>query len=576
MPLKKIQVFVLLTASFFLSISCKQKKELSLTDGSFIGKGAGRNGPIEVEVTIQDKKIQSAKIKKEEETPDIGLPAEQIILDSFVKNGGQTNKIDVISGATITSNAVITALNSALDSSNSIIKAETVYADSECDIVIIGAGGAGLTAATEAASKGARVIVLEKLGYPGGNTSSSTGGLNASGTLEQKIAGITDSNEQFFEDTMKGGHYKNDEALVHTLVDNSAAIVEWLKAKPVSADLSDVGLMGGSTNRRTHRPVGGQAIGVHLVPKLYDAAKRSGAEIRLNNTVTDILKEGDAAVGVTVRNDAGTYTIRSKAVIIATGGFGANPQMIGKYRPELQNFPTTNVPGTTGDAFAWVEKFDAQLNLMSEIQIHPSVLPGKGILITEAVRGNGAIMITKTGRRFVNELETRDFTSKAILDLPEKSAYIFFDEDIRKSLKAIDSYYKAGYLISSDTLVNIAAKLGINAGILINTIKEYNAAQSCGIDTEFGRKDMARPILTPPFYAVEIEPAIHHTMGGILINTKAEVQTKSGNSVPGLYAAGEVTGGVHGDNRLGGNAIADITTFGKIAADSALEYIASK
>jgi len=557
--------------TLFGAASCSKKSSLELTDGTFTGRGAGRNGPIVVEITIEAGKVKAAKILEQSETEDIGYPIEEEFLEYFVKYNGDT-EIDAVSGATLTSNGLITALQAALDASHGKIEAKEEYTDSEADIVIIGAGGAGLTAATEAAYRGAKVIVLEKAAYAGGNTNSSTGGLNASETAEQKRLGIEDSNQAFYEDTMKGGHNKNDSALVKKLVESSKDIVEWLESDIVRADLSDIGIMGGSRNKRSHRPLGGQAIGAHLVPKLYAAAKNQGAEIRFNNAVTDIVEEGGRAIAVKVQNEASAYTIKAKAIIIATGGFGANPKMIEKYRPDLKDFPTTNVKSTTGDAFEWLEKFKAKLQLMNEIQTHPTVVPGKAILITEAVRGNGAIMISHQGKRFVNELDTRDVTSAAILALPEKRAYIFFNGEVRKSLKAIEGYNKAGLLVSGSSVEEIASKLNMDANTLAETIKKYAEGCQKGED-EFGRKNMAASLEKGPYYAVEIEPAIHHTMGGVKINTRAQVMTEKDTPVPGLYAAGEVTGGVHGDNRLGGNAIADITIFGKIAADSACDDI---
>ena len=573
--MKKRLFFLLaaVSAVFFLFAGCTKKPTLQLSDGIFSGTGAGRNGPIQVVITVSEGIITDARITKQDETPDIANPAEQSILKQFLKAGGVTSKIDAVSGATITSSGVLDALNSAVDASLGIIKSKTSYNDIETDIVIIGAGGAGLAAATQAASLGAKVIVLEKNGFVGGNTSSSTGGINASETKVQKHLNIFDTNEQFFKDTMVGGHYKNDEELVHTLVESSSAVIDWLQSDLIGADLSDVGIMAGSTNKRTHRPLGGQAVGSHLVPKLYAAAKNAGAEIRLGNGVIDIIAENGIPAGVKVHNQTGAYIIKAKAIIIATGGFGANASLIGKYRPDLQNYPTTNVKTAQGDAFTWVEKFDGALVSMEEIQIHPSVVKGQGILITEAVRGNGAIMINHQGKRFINELDVRDVTSKAILSLPEKSAYIFFNQTVRESLKAVEDYVRAGLLIQGDTIEEIAGKLEMDPDNLENTIAIYNQFQMFGQDKEFGRLNMAVSLSKGPYYAVEIEPAIHHTMGGIKINSKAQVLNKKGEVIPHLYAAGEVTGGIHGDNRLGGNAVADICVFGKIAAESAVEQI---
>ncbi len=571
--MKLSKIFSLFLSILILFISC-EKKQSSLRDGMFIGKGNGRNGPLEVSITVKDGKIVDAEITKDIESPNIADNAKKEIIERFLKDGS-TAMLDAVSGATITSNAILDALDEAVAISQGIKKSSVIYKDSECDIVIIGAGGAGLTAATEAASKGAKVLVLEKMAIVGGNSNFSTGGINACYTKEQERLGIKDSKEVFYNDTMRGGQYLNDPNLVRTLIDNSAAMVEWLQTPMIGADLSDVGAFGGATNKRIHRPKGGGAIGAHLIPLLQKAALKQGAEIRLNNKVIDILSNNGRACGVKVAYAGGEYTVRAKAVIVATGGFGANPEMIEFYQASLAGFATTNHKGATGDAFKMVEKFDAQLIQMEQIQIHPTVVKGTGIMITEAVRGNGAILVNKAGRRFVNEMETRDIVSAAVLKNPERSAYLIFDQNIRDSLKAIETYAKQNLLSEGATLLELSRMIAVDAVALEYTIDEYNKAVLAKKDTEFGRNpgSMERTISTPPFYAIEIEPAIHHTMGGLKINTKAQVLNKLNMPVPGLFAAGEVTGGVHGAQRLGGNAVADICIFGKIAADSALEFI---
>ena len=571
--MKLSKIFSLFLSILILFISC-EKKQSSLRDGTFIGKGNGRNGPLEVSITVKDGQIVDAEITKDVESPNIADNAKKEIIERFLKDGS-TAMLDAVSGATITSNAILDALDEAVAISQGIKKSSVIYKDSECDIVIIGAGGAGLTAATEAASKGAKVLVLEKMAIVGGNSNFSTGGINACYTKEQERLGIKDSKEVFYNDTMRGGQYLNDPNLVRTLIDNSAAMVEWLQTPMIGADLSDVGAFGGATNKRIHRPKGGGAIGAHLIPLLQKAALKQGAEIRLNNKVIDILSNNGRACGVKVAYAGGEYTVRAKAVIVATGGFGANPEMIEFYQASLAGFATTNHKGATGDAFKMVEKFDAQLIQMEQIQIHPTVVKGTGIMITEAVRGNGAILVNKAGRRFVNEMETRDIVSAAVLKNPERSAYLIFDQNIRDSLKAIETYAKQNLLSEGATLLELSRMIAVDAVALEYTIDEYNKAVLAKNDTEFGRntESMERTISTPPFYAIEIEPAIHHTMGGLKINTKAQVLNKLNLPVPGLFAAGEVTGGVHGAQRLGGNAVADICIFGKIAADSALEFI---
>ena len=450
------------------------------------------------------------------------------------------------------------------------------YNNTSCDIVIIGAGGAGLVAATEAASKGAKVILLEKMGIVGGNSNYSTGGINAAYTEEQKKLGIVDSKEVFFDDTMKGGQELNDPDLVHTLIDNSADIVKWLQSDLIGADLSEVGMFGGATNKRIHRPKGGGAIGAHLIPLLKSAALKTGVDIRLNNRVVEILENNGAACGVRVFCNNSEYKISAKAVIITTGGFGANPQLIEKYHPEFHGFATTNHSGATGDAIELVEKFNAAFVQMEQIQTHPTVVAGgSGIMITEAVRGNGAILVNRDGKRFVDELQTRDFVSTAVLTERGGTAFILFDQGVRNSLSAIENYAKQGLLTQADSLEELAKKMGADGQALSQTVKKYNKYVENKKDEDFLRNpiSMERKLELPPFYAIEIEPAVHHTMGGLKINTKAEVQNTDGQSIPALYAAGEVTGGIHGANRLGGNAVADICIFGKIAADSALSYI---
>ena len=551
----------------------KPVQTASFPDGEWQGTGQGRNGPITLSLTIKNGRIASGSIVSEDET-DFAKPAAQAIIDQAVKRNSITG-LDAVTGATMTSNGAMEALAAAI----ALAKGEAPASaggeaqDASCDIVVIGAGGAGLSAATEAASHGAKVIMLEKMGIAGGNTNYATGGLNASETSVQKKLGIADTNEQYYEDTMKGGYNLNDPALVRRMVEESAATVDWLMS--LGADLSDVGKMAGSTNKRTHRPQGGAAIGSHLVPVLVKAAENAGAEIRYESKVTDIIEENGKAAGVRVSSPAGDYVIKAQAVIIATGGFGANQDMVVTYQPSLKGFGTTNHRGATGDAFAWIVKFDGALTQMEQIQTHPTVVPGNGLMITEAVRGNGAIMVNREGLRFNNEMATRDVMSKAILEQAGKTAYLVFDQGIRESLKAIEGYAKQGLLTEGASLAELASKLGMPAAALENTVAAYNGYQASGNDPDFSRPagDMPRGLVKAPYYAVEVGPAVHHTMGGIKINTEAQVLTKGGAPIPALFAAGEVTGGVHGGNRLGGNAVADICVYGKIAADSALRYI---
>lgn len=566
-----LSVFSVASIAGLLIINAHVSRKVSYADGVWNGKGNGRNGPIEISVTIKDQKIIAADIISEEET-DFAKPAIRNVLDQAVSKGSM-NSFDAVSGATMSSKATYEAVRMALDSASGKENSAEDIKDDSCDIVVIGAGGAGLSASIKASQGGAKVILLEKQGTAGGNTISATGGLNAAETSVQKKMGIADSKDQFYKDTMKGGYNLNDEALVKNMVEQAPETVDWLIS--VGVDLSDVGKMAGSTNSRTHRPQGGAAVGAHMVPVLEKAALNVGVDLRKNSKVLDIIEKDGKAAGVIVEKNGKKYKIDAKAVIIATGGFGANPDMVVRYKANLKGFGTTNHKGATGDAFAWIEKFGGQLTQMDQIQTHPTVVPANGVMITEAVRGNGAIMVNREGKRFGSEMATRDVMSSAVLAQTGATAYLVFDTSVRKSLKAIEGYVKKGLLTEGETPEALAEKLGMPKETLAETIARYNGFVASGNDADFGRKgsEMPRALNEGPYFAVEVGPAIHHTMGGIVINTKAEVVDASGKAIPGLYAAGEVTGGVHGGNRLGGNAVADICVYGKIAADSALEYI---
>ena len=444
----------------------------------------------------------------------------------------------------------------------------SVYAaeDITVDVAVIGAGGAGLSAAVQATDLGAKVVVLEKMAMVGGNTIRAAGGLNAAGTTLQAAKGgkaAQDSVEVMYYDTMKGGHWLNDPALVRTLAEKSASSVEWLLA--LGGDLRDVGLMAGATFPRTHRPTGGALVGPEVIRTLYTAAKTRNIDIRTNTKAEELITDKSGRVtGVKVKGKDGTYTVTAKAVVNAAGGFGANNELVSKYVPKLKGFATTNHPGATGEAIEMAQDIGAQVTQMEQIQTHPTVVPKVGEMITEAVRGNGAILINKDGKRFFNELDTRDAVSAAILKQKDGIAYLFFDSDMQKSLKATNGYIKQPYCLTGATLDEIAQKMGVDAATLKSTMDAWKAGKAAGKD-QFERADMPRNLDKGPFYAIAVTPAVHHTMGGLVIDTMTRVLDIYGQPIEGLYAAGEVTGGVHGTNRLGSNADADACGFGYIS-----------
>lgn len=547
--------------------------------GTYEGEGQGHSGVIKVSVLVTETKIENIEIIEFNESEFAVDPANQLV-DRIIK--ANSSEVDAIAGASLTSKGVIDAVNDALSkayvagagqvvATTEASKEVVALEDKETDIVIIGAGGAGLTAAIEATQNGAKVIVVEKMPMVGGNTKYATGGLNAAETSVQKEKGIDDTALIFFEDTMKGGGNINNPDLVKILSENSAGTVEWLIG--IGADLSDVGRMGGASKDRTHRPTGGAPVGQHIVDVLYAKAQELGIEILLESKVVEIIGDSTQVSGVVVESANDNFNINAKAVIIATGGFSSNNELVSQFDPALKGYGTTNHPGATGDVLTFAKNLDLSYVDMEQIQTHPTVMPSNNYMITEAVRGNGAIIINRDGKRFVNELDTRAVVSDALLAQEGASGYLFFDQSVRESLSAIEGYYKKGFLIEGESIEAIAAELNVDSEVLLETIETYNNYVADGTDADFARQDMARALSVGPYYAVEIAPAIHHTMGGLKINTNGEVLNNSDVVISGLFAAGEVTGGVHGNNRLGGNAMADITIFGRIAGENAALYV---
>ncbi|ATA23457.1 flavocytochrome c [Brenneria goodwinii] len=450
---------------------------------------------------------------------------------------------------------------------SSVVHSETT------DLVIIGAGGAGMSAAIEAHNQGAKVILLEKMPFAGGNTARAEAGLNAAGTELQKSRGINDSPEMFYEDTMKGGRNINNPEVVKTLTEHAKDSVIFLKEN--GADLADLTRTGGSRVDRTHRPAGGEPAGSFIATALIKKVKALDIDLRTNTSATDIVQNDKGEVtGVKAKGkDGKEFTIDAKKVMITSGGFGANFDMIKQYDPKLVGFKTTNAPGSQGDGIKMATKLNAKLVDMEYIQIHPSTVPGQGILITEAVRGDGAIMVNEGGKRFVNELLTRDVVSQSILKQPGAHAYLIFNDDLVKQNQATQSYFKQKLVAEGNTVEELAKAINVDATQLAQTVSTYSGYVKADKDDEFGRDSMKLALDSGKYYAIEITPGIHHTMGGIAINNKAQVLDVNGKVIPNLFAAGEAAGGVHGANRLGGNSLADIVTYGRIGADEAVKEI---
>ncbi|MCX8618459.1 flavocytochrome c [Gilliamella sp. B2923] len=483
--------------------------------------------------------------------------------------------VDAISGATSQCEAFKKAVTKAMAKSNK----EAILAeggdpnDKAYDVVVVGSGGAGLSAAIQAHDLGASVVVVEKMPVIGGNTNKASAGMNAAETKFQKLKGIVDSKDLFYKETLTGGKNKNNPELLRYFVENAPDAIDWLDNNGI--ELSGITTTGGMSIDRTHRPASGAAVGGFLISGLQKNINRRGIEVMLDTNVTEILTENHKVVGVKVSEEDGSVqTIKAKAVIIATGGFSANREMVEKYRPDLKGFVTTNHKGATGSGIMILEKLGAGTVDMKEIQIHPTVEQTTSYLISESIRGGGAILVSQKGQRFVNELDTRDKVSAEIINLPEHYAYILFDQQVRNENKAVEEYVSHDLVVQADTIKDLADKLSIDSNTLSQTIERYNQFAETKRDEDFGRTTgMRHPINKGPFYAIKIAPGVHHTMGGVTINTETQVLDTDKHVIQGVFAAGEVVGGVHGANRIGGNAVADIIIFGMQAGRKATDYI---
>ena len=538
--------------------------------GTYTETGTGFGGEITVTTTVSENKIEDVQITGDHETENIGTFAVQMLGERIL--AAQSPNVDALTGATVTSNAILGAFKKTLTAAGADMsafapaedkgKALKKYEELTTDIVIIGAGGAGMTAAINATQAGKDVILVEMMPYAGGNTTKATGGMNAAETHYQKEQGIEDSVEQFVEDTMKGGHDINDRDLVTIMAENSAAGIDWLDS--IGAPLPKISFSGGATNQRIHAPEDGSGVGAYLVTALLKKMDELGIKVMYNTKATDLLSLEGTVNGVMAESDDAYYTIHSKAVILATGGFGNNQEMIVRYRDDLEGTVTTSAPGIMGDGIVMAQAVGADLVDIDQIQLHPTVEQKTSMLITESVRGDGAILVNQDGKRFTDELLTRDKVSAAELAQPGSYAYIIFDQKLREGLKATEKYISTGITVQGDTIEDLAAQIDVDPATLAETLANWNKCVADKNDAEFGRTTgMDNDLSTPPYYAIKIAPGIHHTMGGVHIDTGAHVIDLNGKVIPGLFAAGEVVGGVHGGNRL---------VFGRISSASAVEW----
>ena len=599
--------------------------------GSYTGTAKGMGGDVSVTLTLTDNVITDCTAKGDDETPGIG----SVVIEQFPAEvvEGNTINLDSISGATITSDAFVEAAKAALTSAglnpddymtkaDKTANGETVSYDA--DVVVIGAGGAGMTAAMTAADAGQKVVIVESQAMVGGNSARATGGMNAAKTVYQdenefnEAAGVEkmlksaadnyadnetitalaktvseqwaayqanptgyfDSVELMELDTMVGGKGINDPELVKTLCEGTAPAIDWLDENGIT--LHNVSSFGGASVKRIHRPTNEEgkvvSVGAYMIPLLQENCEKRGIEIVLNTTVDTILTDADgAAVGVSgTDKDGNTVVVNAKSVVLATGGFGANLDMVTKYKPELAGFMTTNAAGAQGQGIEMATAIGAGTVDMDQIQIHPTVEANTAALITEGLRGDGAILVNANGERFIDEVGTRDVVSAAEIAQPGSYSWLIVDQAMVDASSVIQGYITKGYTKTGATYEELAKELDVDPATFTNTMETWNSYVEAKNDPDFGRTSFANPLNNGPYYAIKVTAGVHHTMGGVTINSETEVLKADGSVIPGLFAAGEVTGGVHGANRLGGTAVADFVVFGRIAGESAANYASAQ
>ena len=631
--MKKSKILIsLVLACMMLLSACGGSAPAATTEAaapavaSYTGTAQGMGGEVSVTLTIENGVITDCVATGDKETDGIG----SVVIAQFPAQvvEGNTINLDAVSGATITSNAFIEAAKAALtaaglnpdDYMTKVAAAASGNVTKEADVVIVGAGGAGMTAAMTASDAGKSVIILESQAMVGGNSVRSTGGMNAAKTVYQdenefgegagvekmlksaadnyadnefitslaatvaqqwadyqaNPVGYFDSVELMELDTMVGGKGINNPELVKTLVEGTAPAIDWLDENGMS--LHNVAAFGGASVKRIHRPVNEEgkvvSVGAYLVPLMEKACQDRGVEFILNTTADTILTDANGqAVGVSgTDKDGNTVTVNAKAVVLTTGGFGANLDMVASYKPDLKGFMTTNAPGIQGQGIAMATAIGAATVDMDQIQIHPTVEANTAALITEGLRGDGAILVNSNGERFTDEVSTRDKVSAAEIAQPGSFSWLIVDQAMADASNVIQGYITKGYTKQGATYEELAKEIEVDPAAFAATMEKWNGCVEAKTDADFGRTSFANPLNTAPYYAIKVSAGVHHTMGGVVINSSTEVLKEDGSVIPGLFAAGEVTGGVHGANRLGGTAVADFVVFGRIAGASAAAF----
>lgn len=552
------------------------------------GTGIGKHGDITVAVTFDAGKIQAIKVVKQAENPVLSKEVFTTLKDRVIATN--STDLDEISGATFSSKGFLEAVtNAAKKAGVTLSKADkkaikkvasTLPPTSTYDVVVIGAGGAGFSAAITAKNAGANVVLLEKMPTVGGNSLISGAEMNVAKNWVQPKLGINDdSPELHAQDTFKGGDGKGDMKVINVMTHNALDAAKWCRDYlGVRFEDDNLFFFGGHSRKRALIPYG--HTGTEFISKFQAKADELGIPVIRNMKAEELIKDKSGrVVGVKATMDGKNYTFNAKGgVVLATGGFGANSEMVKKYNPKIdERFKTTDAPGTTGEALYMAQRAGAELVNMGYIQTYPICDPISGVieLIADS-RFDGAIMLNQEGKRFVEELQRRDVLSEAILAQPGAYTWVLWNDKIGAISNTVkehpteyEAFTKQGIMATCDDLKCIADFTKMPLEQLQKTVERVSAMAGKGNDKDFHHRAGLVDMSQGKYYVIKAVPSTHHTMGGVRINEHAQVMTADGKVIPGLWAAGEVTGVTHGTNRLGGNAYTDIIVFGRIAGEAA-------
>ena len=560
--------------------------------GTYEATAPGYGGDIKVAVDLgDDGKINDIEVLEDNETIGVGKVALDTVKGRIVS--GQSTNVEAVTGATASSKGLMLATSKALEEAGVADDYKEEYKEKreypseiDTDIVIVGGGGAGLTAAVEATQAGSSVVVVEKNGFVGGNTILCGGIYNAPDPELQEPAGIEDSEDLFYTQTYEAGDEVANPELVKVLTSQADDGLEWLKSIGMEFR-DDIGQGAGSLHPRTHTAV--KPNGTGFIDAFMENLDESGnAQILTETTAEHIIMEDGKAAGIKAKNyDGSDLTIHAKqGVIVTTGGFAKNPEMVVEYKNE-EKWPnldektiSTNLDSIKGDGITMGEEVGADLVDMDQMQFLYLGIPDRGpITGVLDLQAEKVLFVNNEGERFVREDGRRDVISKAIFDQPDGTYWMVHSSDVldfdtaktveQEDFKKVVEEGKYGW-VQADTLEELAEKMDVPYENLKKSFDDYNKSFDDKVEEdEFGRTLFTYPMKEGPYAAVPRTPALHHTMGGLKIDEGAHVLDKDGNPIPGLFAAGEVTGGIHGANRVGGNAVVDLVVFGRIAGQNA-------